>query len=691
MTDHPERQGGADDAGRVILHPGPGAAEDALETILLGIQRAVPGARAALPPDPLPPEWTLMRAVETGPDGMRFPIGLKGLGGALPLSLSPGDRLLFLSHPWSGRVTIEGPGQTHQISLEARETRVLSVDPATGASAEIAAADAYHARFEPPEDRGIEPDLIPRTESRHALESGMLRIEATGLRHAQAEGSEVIVLRLEPRGLPIAADLRGAAERAGWTCPATIEAAGRDWPGAIKTERGTIDLAASESGRLTLLCHRWSGITEISLRDGVVRLDLFAPDPALLELDLAELAASTRWRDPSGALDAAAEASAPPASSADEAHSSEAAQGGAGSVILDEPVAIYVPRWRGVALSTQTLFRHALAVPERAQTHPNDITEQDIAHHAQRLLNTGARHFVISGGDLFNLKIIDAVQAERPEVRFDLLWHSNYLQMGEAHDWNLLRHWLQALRDGKVTRVGAVKEGLEEWFGAIGVDAVPVPNAVPPPIAPPMAPAMARETAHRARAHAAQHEAERSAEAQRAEAAEGSGAGPRIGLWLSGSSSYRKTPCATLLALGMIPGARLCAAGLDPQARAIIARMGLPFARIWPEVLPRSMLHREMARTDLTLYVTLSECAPMVPLESFALGVPCLIGPGCRLFADDPFLAERLIVRRPLSPAAIAEKAQQVLQEREEILEAFRHYQTRLDARARDSIARLVA
>ena len=42
--------------------------------------------------------------------------------------------------------------------------------------------------------------------------------------------------------------------------------------------------------------------------------------------------------------------------------------------------------------------------------------------------------------------------------------------------------------------------------------------------------------------------------------------------------------------------------------------------------IPRNELIKRLANNDLNLYVTFSECAPMLPLESFEVGVPCLTG-----------------------------------------------------------------
>jgi hypothetical protein len=106
----------------------------------------------------------------------------------------------------------------------------------------------------------------------------------------------------------------------------------------------------------------------------------------------------------------------------------------------------------------------------------------------------------------------------------------------------------------------------------------------------------------------------------------------------------------------------------------MIAELGIPVSRVWESPLPPDMLYREMRSTAATLYVTISECSPMLPLESLGLGVPCLIGPSSHLFRDHAHLREYLVVSQPLSPGAIAEKLKDVIRQREDVISLYRDY-----------------
>jgi hypothetical protein len=102
-------------------------------------------------------------------------------------------------------------------------------------------------------------------------------------------------------------------------------------------------------------------------------------------------------------------------------------------------------------------------------------------------------------------------------------------------------------------------------------------------------------------------------------------------------------------------------------------------------------LYQEIRSTHVSLYVTFSECCPMLPLESLQQGVPCLVGPVSHLFEDDDFLRERLVVPCPDRADMIAAYAQRAVSEREEIIAAWARYAPRYNAAAQERVKRLLA
>lgn len=321
------------------------------------------------------------------------------------------------------------------------------------------------------------------------------------------------------------------------------------------------------------------------------------------------------------------------------------------------PTALYVPRWRGVANATRCLFRQVVPIPAVADDHPDDIDAVKIASYTEILLASGGRHFVISGGNDFHLALIQSVLQHDARIRFDLLWHSNYLQLGDEADWRLFWRWLRAFEGGLITRFGVVKSGYDEFLRQVGIDSVCVPLFVP------IDPELFRRDKV-----------------------------PDIaGVWLSGSSSYRKLPHAMIAAVKAMRSFYLKGSGFGPEGLALISALDVPFLQVFEDPISYQRLMREIPTTAVSLYVTVSECSPMLPVESFALGVPCLIGPASHLFRDHALLREMLIVEQPYNPGLIADMAVAAAERRDDLLAAYRRYNEEVEAQARNSLACFLA
>jgi hypothetical protein len=58
----------------------------------------------------------------------------------------------------------------------------------------------------------------------------------------------------------------------------------------------------------------------------------------------------------------------------------------------------------------------------------------------------------------------------------------------------------------------------------------------------------------------------------------------------------------------------------------------------------------------------------MMPMESYRLGVPCLVSRTSDLFVDDPELYDLTTVDRPDNPGAIADAAERLLHDRAHVV-----------------------
>lgn len=292
-------------------------------------------------------------------------------------------------------------------------------------------------------------------------------------------------------------------------------------------------------------------------------------------------------------------------------------------------VGVVHPDWRGVRTATEHHLTYVLAPPA-------DLAEEDAEELALRLAETGVPAVVSAGFPPGQRALLAALR--RRGVRVLVTWHATFLQHGEEVNRDVLLAAVAATRDGAVERIGFTKVGMASAFARAGIPASTVMNhlrGTPQP-----APARGERLA-------------------------------TAGIWSVGAV-WRKLPYAMLAACAELdPVPLVRASGNDPALIGLAEVLGVPLEPIGAAI-PRAEMTAALAGCDLNLYVTLSECGPMMILESFVAGRPCVIGPVSHYFDDDPFLHDRLVATEPDRHERIAATMRRAHAERELILEHVR-------------------
>lgn len=484
-----------------------------------------------------------------------------------------------------------------------------------------------------------------------AKKSHELVIEALAQSGAQGKGSEVWIMGIHNAPGETAIPYGFLHFEGDWN---RHEAPDRPYGAAFSTVNGKISAATGPHPIVTLMKHPWSGKVRLSFGGESVTLDLSCPGSGEIEVGIGRdgfVTRETMQEEPSESTPVRAmieKVSAPSGFSESERQYIELIRSQRAGVI-----AVHCPRWLGVSSSTRSLFTHCYQVPPDASREPGSLTEDEILHHARVLAETQVPSVVFSGGDEAHFQVAMQLKRLRHETRVDLFWHGGYFHVSEDYDWKILKLWMNAVRDGSVASIATCKAGKEDFFRSLGIPSALVLNYVPGELLDcPDIP---------------DHPA-------------------RAGLWLSGST-VRKPPFAMLAAAKMVDHVELRGAGLSSRGIEFVHEIGLRHGPMNQGPIPAAELFKQIRQTHVTMYITLTECCPMLPLESMQLGVPCLIGPTSHLFEDNPFLFERLVVPFPERADVIAASLRRVLDERRDIIAEYRRYIPDYNRRAAASVA----
>jgi len=306
-----------------------------------------------------------------------------------------------------------------------------------------------------------------------------------------------------------------------------------------------------------------------------------------------------------------------------------------------DPTTVQVchPNWHGVRTAARA-FRTPIVESTDFTTHATALAEELKTH--------GASTLVVQAWPPGAAALIEAAAERGIAVR--IISHSSMAQHGtDAGEVESITDAFSLVDRGLVQRVGFVKEGLAEAFRALGYPAAYVPNRVP--------------------------------ELPDYETAD-LGPGLHVGVFLD--PYWRKNVATQLAAVAMI-GATAHVTRLPDvgylDGLSIVEHGSVP----WDSFIGLQ------ASMDVNFNVTLSECHPMSPMESYLSGVPCLVSATSSLFVDDPDLYALTTVTEADNPRAIAEQSASLLEHRSEAVRRAGAWMSAHDTIAEERFAAFVA
>jgi hypothetical protein len=297
------------------------------------------------------------------------------------------------------------------------------------------------------------------------------------------------------------------------------------------------------------------------------------------------------------------------------------------------------PDWRGVRASAEAFGAPVLAIRDLDTAAPLVL---------ERLRSAGTERLVIQGWPPGAAVL--AAHAARSGVAVAAVSHSSLAQHGtDGGEAEAVTAVLELMRRRIVDRIGFVKRGLAEVFTAMGHRAHHLSNRLPalPAVRP-------RDL----------------------------GAGDHIGVFLY---PYWRKNVTTQVAAAMLLGATA-----HVMHRPAVGY--LPADRIVEHgELPRARFREVLGGVGLNLHVTLSECHPMTPMESYLLGVPCLVSRTSSLFTDDADLLAMTTVAELDDPTMISVRARELRAAKDEIIPRALASLRRSDAAAKSTWDAFVA
>ena len=312
--------------------------------------------------------------------------------------------------------------------------------------------------------------------------------------------------------------------------------------------------------------------------------------------------------------------------------------------IKKDYLVMHNPKWLGVTSATIELFDSRVRCGEL-------LRKKDITKVKKAILDSGVKQVIFSAMALGWKELALDLKKENPDIKIKVFWHGSNSQVSEPYGWARNIEIIELHKEGTIDVFATCKESILNFYKNEGYNTMLVRNTVRLP--------------KKITGKPPKEEV-------------------RIGIYAAKCDDWRKNLFAQLAAASLIPNAVVDMVPLNPEAMTFADEIGLKLDGL-DKPIPRKELLKRMANNTINLYVTFSECAPMLPVESFEVGVPCISGNNHHYFKGQE-LENYIIVKNEENPIEIKKQIENCLNNKNEVMKLYKTWKKENDALSKKSV-----
>lgn len=302
------------------------------------------------------------------------------------------------------------------------------------------------------------------------------------------------------------------------------------------------------------------------------------------------------------------------------------------------------PDWLGVTSATYELFTSRVRCGEL-------LRKKDIKLIKNAIISSGVNQVVFSAMALGWKELAIAIKKENPSIKIKVFWHGSNSQVSEPYGWARNIEIIELHKEGIIDVFASCKESILNFYKNEGYKTMLIRNTVRLP---------KNITGSKPKDKV------------------------RIGIYAAKSDDWRKNLFAQLAAASLIPNAVVDMVPLNSEAKIFANEIGLKLEGL-DKPIKRNELLKRMSNNTINLYVTFSECAPMLPIESLEVGVPCISGNNHHYFKDQE-LEKYIIVKNEENPVEISKQIKNCLENQNEVMKLYKKWKKENDSLSKQSV-----
>ena len=295
-------------------------------------------------------------------------------------------------------------------------------------------------------------------------------------------------------------------------------------------------------------------------------------------------------------------------------------------------IVLYNKEWLGVTSATKELFTNIVDCGELYR-------KKDIKLIGNTILNANIKQVIFSSFAIGDKDLVKYIKKNNNHIKIKTYWHGSHSQVLDLYGWQRNTEIINLHKKKYIDVMASCKESLQNFYKNEGYNSYFLTNKVTTNVKP-------------------------ENKKNKKEI--------RIGLYAAKCDDWRKNMFSQMAAVSLIDNAVLDMVPLNDTAKEFAETIGLKIDGV-DKSLPRDDLLKRMSNNDINLYVTYSECAPMLPLESFEMNVPCITGNNHHYF-ENTELEKYLVVNNEENPIEIKNKIEKCIEEEDKIKKLYKKF-----------------
>lgn len=298
----------------------------------------------------------------------------------------------------------------------------------------------------------------------------------------------------------------------------------------------------------------------------------------------------------------------------------------------EDYIVFYNPTWLGVANSTKGLFSNIVPLE---QVYGN----KNIRRISEAVVNNNIKCVIFSQIVDGWVDVLKYIKKLNKKITIKVIWHGNCYEFFSDYTWNLNKDVMNLYNEGQIDSFAFVRSTMYEFYKKVGFKSFYLQNNV-----------------HLENIPKIKKEKNENV---------------KIGIYNADSRELKNIYTA-LSAMKLVPNAVADVVPINAGAKKFTEILKLKTTSV-DNYIPTEELLKRIQQNDINIYPTFTENAPMFPLESFEMGVPCLLGNNNDYFCGTK-LGDYVILTKEDDPLYIKEKIIECIDNKDEIMDLYKQW-----------------